>query len=130
VQLQKELLFGKSKNDGSSSKKSKRKSSAEVMSDAVNNLARSRDREFELHEKELKERSMINATLYTSMDKMLKCATTSEEINLCEKQIAALKKKVKSCDDPSKVQKYESSIHMLEDKHDKLLMLDNDSDSE
>ena len=68
-------------------KSNKKKSSLEVMSDAVNNLAWTRAVEFELHEKEVKQHLMMNMMLYTSMDSMLKCTRTSEEIHLVEKRL-------------------------------------------
>ena len=110
-------------------KGNKKKSSLEVMSDAVNNLAWTREVEFELHEKEVKQHSMMNVMLYTSMDSMLKCARTSEEIDLLGKKIIALQKKVDSSNDPVKISKYKAKIQDLEEEHNKVLMLDSSSDS-
>ena len=69
----------------SSTRSNRKKSSLEVMSDAVNNLPQNREVEFELHEKEVKH-LMMNAMLYMSMDSMLKCTRTSEEIDLVGKK--------------------------------------------
>ena len=113
----------------SSTKGNKKKSSLEVMSDAVNNLAWTREVEFKLHEKEVKQHSTMNVTLYTSMDSTLKCTRTSEEIDLVEKKIIALQKKVDSGNDPVKISKYKAKIQDLEEEHNKVLMLDSSSDS-
>ena len=69
-------------------------------------------------------------SLHDLMKSIMKCLAESEQIKLLETNLAALRKKVKHCNDQDLLQWYNKSMTKLEDEYKKLLLSGNTDDED
>ena len=126
------LILGKRASGSETSSldmKRKKKSSGELLFDAMNNLAQAKREETKARQDDISRQLQMQSMLQGSVGHLMKCASESEEIKLLDLKLAMLYKKRDACDDPDQLESsYKSAIEVIEHQQDYLL-IGSDSDS-